>query len=145
MVARIAFRPLLRVLNEARENESWAELKLLLTDRLFVAREIQTKDHNPLPPILFQMATAYWVSQAIYVAAKLGIADLLADGPQSYAALAIATRSDPSSLFRLLRALSNVGVFSHKLIKTALRFPALRFPALRRRFGVMSLDLLGIY
>jgi hypothetical protein len=60
------------------------------------------------------MATAYWVSQAIYVAAKLGIADLLADGPQSFVALAAATRSDPSSLLRLLRALSSVGVFSQQ-------------------------------
>jgi O-methyltransferase domain/Dimerisation domain len=58
------------------------------------------------------MATAYWVSQAIYVAAKLGIADLLADGPQSSVALAAVTRSDACSLFRLLRALSSVGVFS---------------------------------
>jgi len=104
MVARIAFRPLLRVLNEARENESWAELKLLLTDRLFVAREIQTKDHNPLPPILFQMATAY--------AAKLGIADLLEGSPQSSVALAASTRSDARSLYRLLRALSSVGILS---------------------------------
>jgi len=60
------------------------------------------------------MATSYWVSQAIYVAAKLGVADLLVDGPQSCVALAAATRSDPSSLFRLLRALSSVGVFSQQ-------------------------------
>jgi SAM-dependent methyltransferase len=52
------------------------------------------------------------MSQAIYVAAKLGIADLLKDGPQSSTALATATRSDADSLFRLLRALSSVGVFS---------------------------------
>ena len=107
----MAFWPLLRVLHGATRTRSWAEFKLLLRDRL-PAGPTRAKDSNPLPPILFQMATAYWVSQAIYVAAKLGIADLLADGPQSYAALAIATRSDPSSLFRLLRALSRVGVFS---------------------------------
>jgi SAM-dependent methyltransferase len=58
------------------------------------------------------MATAYWVSQAIYVAAKIGIADLLADGPRSSVALAEATRSDAPSLFRLMRALSSVDVFS---------------------------------
>ena len=111
MVARMAFRPLFRVLNGARRTRSWAELKLLLRERLFPARPTTAKDENP-PPILFEMATAYWVSQAIYVAAKLGIADLVADGPQSCATLAIATRSDPSSLFRLLRALSSVGIFS---------------------------------
>jgi len=59
------------------------------------------------------MASGYWVSQAIYVAAKLGIADLLKDGPQSCVTLAAATESDASSLFRLMRALASVGIFSH--------------------------------
>jgi len=59
------------------------------------------------------MATAYWLSQAIYVAAKLGIADLLRDGPRSCAALATSTGSDAPSLFRLMRALSSMGVFAH--------------------------------
>jgi SAM-dependent methyltransferase len=59
------------------------------------------------------MATAYWLSQAIYVAAKLGVADLLRDGPQSCVALANSTGSDAPSLFRLMRALSSVGIFAH--------------------------------
>jgi hypothetical protein len=58
------------------------------------------------------MATGYWVSQAIYVAAKLGSADLLERGPQSALVLADATQSDAPSLFRLLRALSSVGILS---------------------------------
>jgi hypothetical protein len=58
------------------------------------------------------MATGYWISQAIYVAAKLGIADLLERGPQSSAELAAASQSDAHSLFRLLRALSSIGVLS---------------------------------
>lgn len=114
MVARVAFVPFLRVLNGARRSRSWAELKSLLRDRLFQGRTGESKDPNPRPPLLFQMATAYWVSQAIYVAAKLGIADLLASGPQSSAALATATRSDERSLFRLLRALSSIGVLAQK-------------------------------
>jgi hypothetical protein len=112
MVARVAFGPFLRVLNGARRTRSWAELKSLLGYRLFPARTSRSKDPNPRPPLLFQMATAYWVSQAIYVAAKLGIADLLANGSQSAATLAAATRSDGRSLFRVLRALSSVGVLS---------------------------------
>jgi hypothetical protein len=36
----------------------------------------------PPPATLLQMMTGYWVSQALYVAAKLGVADLLADGPR---------------------------------------------------------------
>ena len=40
---------------------------------------------------LGQMITAYWTSQAIYAAAKFGIADLLNDGPKSADELASAT------------------------------------------------------
>jgi hypothetical protein len=58
------------------------------------------------------MATSYWLSQAIYVAAKLGIADLLERGPKSSVELAAATCSEPSALFRVLRALSSAGVLS---------------------------------
>jgi len=112
MVARIGLWPALRVLNRSRRSHSWGELKSLLRDRLFHGTAKRAKDPNPRPPLLFQMASAYWVSQAIYVAAKLGIADLLADGARSSVALAAATRSDERSLFRLLRALSSVGIFS---------------------------------
>jgi SAM-dependent methyltransferase len=58
------------------------------------------------------MATGYWLSQAIYVAAKLGIADLLRKKPQSSVELAAATCCDSSSLFRVLRALSSAGVLA---------------------------------
>ena len=112
MVARMAFLPLLRVLQGARKTRSWAELKLLLRDRFFPARTTCQNGEDPLPPLLFQIATAYWLSQAIYVAAKLGIADLLEAGPLSCTTLAAATRSDSRSLYRLLRALSSTGLFS---------------------------------
>ncbi len=114
MVARRwAFWPLLQVLHRARRMGLWAEIKPLLRDRLFPVRIVAAKEENPSPPALFQMATGYWVSQAIYVAAKLGIADLLKGGPQSCVALATATGADAVSLFRLMRALASVGVFSH--------------------------------
>jgi hypothetical protein len=63
------------------------------------------------PTPLFQMATGYWVSQAVYVAARLGIADVLAAGPKSGQELAVATGADRQSLCRLLRALCAMGVF----------------------------------
>src|SRR5712692_66830 len=114
MVARRwALRPLLRVLRRARRMGLWAEMKPLMKDRLFPVKSATTNERNPSPPDLFQMTTGYLVSQAIYVAAKLGIADLLKDGPQSCVALAAATGSDGPSLFRLMRALASVGVFSH--------------------------------
>lgn len=91
----------------ARRANSWAQVKVLLRDRLFPATISRAKVQGPLPPLLFRMASAYWVSQAIYVAAKLGIADLLNDGPQSCTALARSVGSDAPSLFRLMRALSS--------------------------------------
>ena len=40
---------------------------------------------------LTRLFRGFWVSQAIYVAARLGLADLVADGPRSVADLASAT------------------------------------------------------
>jgi hypothetical protein len=112
MVARrFAFRPFFQTVCKARSMGFWAELRLLLREQVFPSRIGRAKDEDPSPPLVFRMATAYWVSQAIYVAAKLGIADLLKDSPQSCLALAKLTGTDPPSLFRLLRALASVGVF----------------------------------
>jgi ubiquinone/menaquinone biosynthesis C-methylase UbiE len=57
------------------------------------------------------MATAYWVSRAIYVAAHLGIADLLKDEARDAEALAAATGTHAPALRRLLRSLASVGLF----------------------------------
>jgi ubiquinone/menaquinone biosynthesis C-methylase UbiE len=61
---------------------------------------------------LDQMITGYWISQAIYAAAKFGIADHLKDGPKTVAELATATSTNPDALYRLLRALASVGIFA---------------------------------
>jgi hypothetical protein len=58
------------------------------------------------------MITGSWISQAIYVAAKLQIADLLAEGPRSAEELAGATGTHGRTLYRLLRALASVGVYT---------------------------------
>jgi len=58
------------------------------------------------------MLTTYWVSQALYVAAKLKLADRLKDGPRTADELASATGTHAASLYRLLRALASVGVFA---------------------------------
>jgi len=65
-----------------------------------------------LPPrlTLFQLVTGHYVSHALYVAAKLGIADLLAGGPQHYNELAKASGAHAPSLRRLLRLLASAGV-----------------------------------
>jgi hypothetical protein len=61
---------------------------------------------------LTESILGFVVSQAIYVAAVLGIADLLADGPRSATALAEAADADPDGLYRLLRLLAGHGIFT---------------------------------
>src|SRR5262245_55492908 len=60
---------------------------------------------------LTEMVFASLASQGIYVSAKLGIADLLADGPKTVTELAQAAGADADALYRILRALSSRGVF----------------------------------
>ncbi|MEE9197583.1 MAG: methyltransferase [bacterium] len=52
------------------------------------------------------------VTQMIHVAAKLGIADHLQDGPKSSAQLAELVEADPRALYRLLRSLASLGIFA---------------------------------
>lgn len=66
------------------------------------------------PQQLDRMITGYWISQAIYAAAKFGIADHLKDGPKTVAELAKTTATDPGALYRLLRALASVGIFAEE-------------------------------
>lgn len=61
---------------------------------------------------LQRMIDGYRTTQLIAVAAQLGIADLLADGPRSADDLAAATNSHPDALYRTLRALAAIGVFA---------------------------------
>jgi hypothetical protein len=67
-----------------------------------------------MPPqvTMLQMLTGFWMSRSLYVAAKLGIADLLADRAKSTQELATATRTHERALYRLLRALASVNVLS---------------------------------
>ena len=69
---------------------------------------------NNLPPHaqLMQFILGKWISKPIYVAAELGIADMLADGPKSIEALAEMSQSHASTLYRVMRALAAVGIFS---------------------------------
>ena len=60
---------------------------------------------------LRQLVHGYRVSQAIHVAATLGLADLMRDGARGSDELAAATGAHPLALYRVLRALASVGVF----------------------------------
>lgn len=67
-------------------------------------------DHETPTVTLRRLANGYQVTQAIHVAATLGIADLLGDGPRDSEALARETATHAPSLHRVLRALASVGV-----------------------------------
>jgi hypothetical protein len=64
--------------------------------------------------LMRQLIAGYWHSQCVYVAAKLGIADLLKDGPVSSDDLAKKTKTHPPALYRLLRGLASLGVFAEE-------------------------------
>lgn len=68
-----------------------------------------------MPPqaILAQMSMGFIISQAISVASKLYIADYLKDEAKTVAELAELTATHEPSLYRLMRALTSVGIFQN--------------------------------
>lgn len=66
----------------------------------------------PPPMQLMQMVSGYWLTQCIGAAAELGVADQLADGPRTAAAIAAGTGASPEGMRRLLRALGSLGVLT---------------------------------
>jgi hypothetical protein len=60
---------------------------------------------------MLQLLNACLTTQALHVAAALGIADLLADGPRSADDLAAVMGAHRPSLYRMLRILAGEGVF----------------------------------
>jgi hypothetical protein len=89
-------------------------------------------DAEPSSDGLLRLVYGYQVSQAIHVAAALGIADQLADGPRAVGDLASATATHAGTLHRLLRALAAVevlheepdGTFGLTALGAELRGPA---------------------
>ncbi|MGH3969502.1 MAG: methyltransferase family protein, partial [Mycobacterium sp.] len=65
----------------------------------------------PAPAAMMEMIIATWTSQAITVAAQLGVADALANGPLPIDELAARVGADGDALRRLLRALISRGIF----------------------------------
>lgn len=77
-------------------------------------RKPRTNPRRRLTPAgkLLEMIAMRHVPQALHVVAVLGIADLLANGPQSSDALGQATGSHARTLYRVLRTLVAAGVFA---------------------------------
>ncbi len=69
-----------------------------------------------LPPHLelLQLIVGKWAMQAVYAAADLGLADRLKDGPRPSADVARDCRTNADATYRLMRALSNLGVLEER-------------------------------
>src|SRR5262245_65205914 len=72
-------------------------------------------DASPLPgQHLLSLSTAYRASQLLYVAAKLGIADVLANGSRTADEIAGAVDASPDAMARTMRGLVMLGVFDQQ-------------------------------
>ena len=71
------------------------------------------KTETPSPQSqLIQMATAYWVSRFLYVAARMNLADQLAERSKTAEEVAQSTGATASSLYRFMRTLASLGLFT---------------------------------
>ena len=61
---------------------------------------------------ILSIVLGFWQARALAVATELGLPDLLADGPLHVDELASRTKTNASALFRLLRALESIGIFT---------------------------------
>ncbi|HEU5110853.1 MAG TPA: methyltransferase, partial [Micromonosporaceae bacterium] len=68
----------------------------------------------PAPVALLELAMSSMVTQAIYVAAELRLADTLADGPRTAEEMAREAGSDPEATHRLLRMLAGYRIFTEQ-------------------------------
>ena len=75
-------------------------------------RPLRQPSQHHLRDVLREQIMGFRATQMIHVAAKLGLADLLAAGPRPVAELAAAAGAEPQALHRLLRALASLGIFA---------------------------------
>ena len=84
--------------------------------RVFFSR--MSKKNVPPGLVLFEMIQDFWVAQCIYVVAELNIADLLRDKEKSIEELADVTKTNKTSLYRVMRALSSKDIFKETTAET---------------------------
>jgi hypothetical protein len=79
---------------------------------------------NPVDKVL-EAALGFMATAAIHAVARLGVADLLKDGPVHVSGLAKSTATNQDALYRVLRALASNGIFMETTPRTfALTPPA---------------------
>jgi hypothetical protein len=96
----------------------------------------------PPPAALLRLLLGYGLARAVHAVAELGIADALSDGARGVDDLAGAVGADRRALYRLLRALASVGVFTEA---EPGRFALTPVGALLRGDTPVSLRAFGLY
>jgi O-methyltransferase domain/Dimerisation domain len=72
----------------------------------------QAENATDLVSQFLGMMQGFQITQAVRVAAKLNLAELLKDQPKTAQQLATATNTNPSALYRLLRLLAAIGILA---------------------------------
>lgn len=67
---------------------------------------------NATVEIMFRLISAQWVCKPIYIVTKLGIPDLISGREMAIEEIATVTKTLKSRLYRIMRALASVGIFS---------------------------------
>ncbi|HLX36233.1 MAG TPA: hypothetical protein VKR29_00480, partial [Candidatus Binataceae bacterium] len=79
---------------------------------------METQNSAPIaePPglAIYRIGIGHYFSRALALAAKLGLADLMKDGPRHYGDLARVTETHGHALNRMLRLLASVGIFDER-------------------------------
>ena len=77
---------------------------------------------TPPPFRLIQIGSAFWHSRILYIGAKLKLADEIGDKEKSTSSLANTLQLNEDHLYRLMRTLASIGVFtetSHRTFKNS--------------------------
>src|SRR5918912_1099181 len=77
-----------------------------------------TEHALPPPAAMMGLISGYWVSQAVGVVAKLGVADQLSQGPRASDDVARSVGAEPRALYRVLRLLASLDVFAEVAPRT---------------------------
>src|SRR5262249_3851268 len=83
-----------------------------LRNRIVDSKRDKASDVNPavLHKKMLNWLGGLWVTRGVGTSARVGLADVMEDGVEDYAAIAAARGLIPDRLYRLLRALSTLGV-----------------------------------
>ena len=77
-----------------------------------------TEHALPPPAAMMGLISGYWVSQAVGVVARLGVADQLSRGPRASDDVARSVGAEPRALYRVLRLLASLDVFAEVAPRT---------------------------